>query len=107
MLNQDRRNWNIGVEILIVEDSPTQALHLKHILMQHDYSVTVARDGKDALKRMREQKPTIVISDILMPEMDGYELCRHIRSDEALKYVPVILLTQLVDPRDVIRGGSD
>jgi len=110
VLNQDRRNWNIHVEILIVEDSPTQALHLKHILMQHDYAVIVAKDGKDALKRMHEKKPTIVISDILMPEMDGYELCRHIRSDEALKYVPVILLTQLVDPRDVIRGllsGAD
>ena len=88
VLYQDRKNGNIGVEILIVEDSPTQALHLKHILMQYNYSATVAKDGKDALRRMREQKPTIVISDILMPEMDGYEMCRQIRADENLKYIP-------------------
>ena len=106
----DIKNANFGVEILVVEDSPTQALHLKHILMQHGYEVTVSKDGRAALKRMHEKKPTIVISDILMPEMDGYELCRQIRADENLKYVPVILLTQLVDPRDVIRGllsGAD
>jgi CheY-like chemotaxis protein/signal transduction histidine kinase len=107
--NQQRPK-NIGVEILVVEDSPTQALHLKHILVQHDYAVTIAKDGKDALEYMKTHKPTIVISDILMPEMDGYELCRQIRADSNLKYIPVILLTQLVDPRDVIRGllsGAD
>ncbi|MEJ2627267.1 MAG: response regulator, partial [bacterium] len=70
----------------------------------------IERNGSDALKYMRKQKPTIVISDILMPEMDGYELCRQIRSEDNLKYIPVILLTQLFDPRDVIRGllsGAD
>ncbi|MBN1781637.1 response regulator [bacterium] len=110
MVVKQQRPKNIGVEILVVEDSATQALHLKHILMQHDYAVTVAKDGKDALEYMKTHKPTIVISDILMPEIDGYELCRQIRADTNLKYVPVILLTQLVDPRDVIRGllsGAD
>ncbi len=98
------------IEILVVEDSPTQAMHLKHILMKAGYEVTVQRNGKDALSYMREHKPTIVISDILMPEMDGYELCRQIRADANLQYIPVILLTQLFDPRDVIRGllsGAD
>ncbi|MBN1894812.1 response regulator, partial [bacterium] len=107
---EEKRRKNVGVEILIVEDSPTQALHLRHILQQHDYDVIVAKDGRNALDIMKKQKPTIVISDILMPEMDGYELCRQIRADANLKYVPVILLTQLVDPRDVIRGllsGAD
>ena len=105
-----RKTISIGVEILIVEDSPTQALHLKYILESHDYQVMVQRNGRDALDYMKTHKPTIVISDILMPEMDGYELCRQIRLDENLKHVPVILLTQLVDPRDVIRGllsGAD
>ena len=107
---QQNKPINTGIEILVVEDSPTQAMHLKHILEQQNYSVTIARNGKNALELMRKHKPTIVISDILMPEMDGYELCRQIRADENLKYVPVILLTQLVDPRDVIRGllsGAD
>jgi len=105
-----KKSINTSVEILIVEDSPTQAMHLKHILQQQNYQVILARNGKNALELMRKHKPTIVISDILMPEMDGYELCRQIRADEKLMYVPVILLTQLFDPRDVIRGllsGAD
>lgn len=109
-MEMQKKNRNIGVEILVVEDSPTQALHLKYILEQHDYQVTISRNGREALDYMKTHKPTIVISDILMPEMDGYELCRQIRQDENLKYIPVILLTQLVDPRDVIRGllsGAD
>lgn len=109
-MEMNRKMKNLGVEILIVEDSPTQALHLKYILESHDYQVTVSRNGRDALEYMKTHKPTIVISDILMPEMDGYELCRQIRQADNLKYIPVILLTQLVDPRDVIRGllsGAD
>jgi len=108
--NNMQKPLNSHIEILIVEDSPTQALHLKHILHRHGYTVTLQKNGKDALAYMHENKPTIVISDIMMPEMDGYELCRQIRADSVLKHVPVILLTQLVDPRDVIRGllsGAD
>ncbi len=110
MMNSPNKSLNSNVEILIVEDSPTQALHLKHVLTRQDFKVRIARNGKDALSTMRNEKPTIVISDIIMPEMDGYELCRQIRADQALRSVPVILLTQLVDPRDVIRGllsGAD
>jgi CheY-like chemotaxis protein/signal transduction histidine kinase/HPt (histidine-containing phosphotransfer) domain-containing protein len=107
---EKKRSINMGIEILIVEDSPTQAMHLRYTLGQHGYTVRVARNGKSALEMMHEKKPTIVISDILMPEMDGYELCQFIRADENLKHIPVILLTQLFDPRDVIRGllsGAD
>jgi len=110
MLMQDNRPIESDIEILVVEDSPTQAMHLKYILERRHYTVRMATNGKDALEMMRKRKPTIVISDILMPEMDGYEFCRQIRADEQLKYVPVILLTQLFDPRDVIRGllsGAD
>src|SRR3990172_7823206 len=99
-----------GVEILIVEDSPSQAEQLKHILEQHDYSVSVAINGKEALALINKHKPTIVISDIIMPEMDGYELCRQIKADENLTNIPVILLTSLSDPEDIVRGlecGAD
>ncbi|MCJ7813756.1 response regulator, partial [bacterium] len=109
-MSVEQKSINFGVEILIVEDSPTQAMHLKYILEKQDFQVVVAQNGKDALSMMRKRKPTIIISDILMPETDGYELCRQIRADEKLKYTPVILLTQLFDPRDVIRGllsGAD
>jgi len=98
------------IEILIVEDSLTQALKLQYILEQYDYSVEVANNGQAALDYLREHTPALVISDIVMPEMDGYEMCRRIKEKESLKGVPVILLTSLSDPVDVIRGlqcGAD
>src|SRR3990170_9014172 len=105
-----KRTMNSGIEILVVEDSPTQAEQLKHILEQHDYSVSVANNGKEALSLINKHKPTIVISDIIMPEMDGYQLCRQIKADENLTNIPVILLTSLSDPEDIVRGlecGAD
>lgn len=98
------------VKILIAEDSRTQAEQLCFLLEQHGYQVTVTVDGKQALQAARAQKPALVISDIMMPEMDGYELCKAIKSDQALNEVPVILVTALSDSRDVIRGlecGAD
>jgi DNA-binding response OmpR family regulator len=101
---------NAAVEILIVEDSPTQALQLQYILEQHDYGVSVLTNGRDALASLHRHKPTMVISDIIMPEMDGYTLCQQIKADASLADIPVILLTSLSDPKDVIRGlecGAD
>jgi hypothetical protein len=95
---------NESVKILIAEDSPTQAERLKHILSQQGYSVAAAPDGRQALDIARRDQPTLVISDIVMPEMDGYQLCKAIKDDPALKNTPVILVTTLSDPQDVIRG---
>ena len=92
------------VEILIVEDSPTQALRLQHILEQEGYSVTRAANGRLALEAAQQRKPELIISDVVMPEMDGYELCRCVKADASLGDVPVILVTTLSDPGDVIRG---
>lgn len=91
-------------EILIVEDSPTQAQRLEHILQQHGYQVTTAANGRLALEAARRCKPKLIISDVLMPEMDGYELCRQVKSDASLADIPLILVTTLSDPQDVIRG---
>lgn len=96
--------------ILIVEDSPTQREMLQHTLETQGYPVTVAANGKDAWTRLAEIAPTLVITDIVMPEMDGYALCRAIKSAEAFARIPVVLLTSLSDPKDVIAGlecGAD
>src|SRR5688572_9243819 len=101
---------NNHLEILVVEDSPTQAELLKSILEQKAYRVSVARSGEGALTIMGSRAPTLVISDINMPGIDGYELCRRIRSHEELRGIPVILLTSLADPKDVLKGlecGAD
>jgi signal transduction histidine kinase len=99
-----------GVEILIVEDSLTQALQLQHFLEEEGCLVTVAHDGVEAVAYLTEHTPSLIISDIIMPLMDGYELCRLVRGNEFQKEIPIILLTALSDPHDVIRAlecGAD
>jgi CheY-like chemotaxis protein len=90
--------------ILIVEDSLTQAGRLKCLLEKNGHPVIVAANGKEALSLLGTRKPDLIISDIIMPEMDGYQLCKQIKSDENLKDIPVILLTALSDPKDVLKG---
>jgi signal transduction histidine kinase/DNA-binding response OmpR family regulator len=109
-VNGEGRSGDAAVEILIVEDSPTQALQLQYILERSHYRTSVATNGRDAVANLRQHKPTIVISDIIMPEMDGYQLCQQIKADATLADIPVILLTSLSDPKDVIKGlecGAD
>lgn len=90
--------------ILIAEDSATQAEQLKHLLVTNGYAVEVVGNGQEALEAVRKEKPTLIISDIMMPAMDGYELCRSVKSEPGLKDIPVMLLTSLSDPADIIRG---
>ncbi len=101
---------DIDVAILIAEDSPTQAEKLKHLLETRGYTVRAASNGRQALALAQQKSPTLVISDIVMPEMDGYTLCKEIKAREGLKAVPVILVTELSTVDDVIRGlecGAD
>jgi len=72
------------------------------VLSAHGYRVCVARNGSEALQEILARRPDLVISDILMPEMDGFELCRQVRAIEAVKATPIILLTHLNDPADVL-----
>ena len=98
------RRSNGDVKVLIAEDSATQAQNLQHLLEKHGYEVRVAGNGRMALDLARQSKPTLIISDIVMPVMNGYELCKAIKSDETLKGVPVVLVTTLSDAPDVILG---
>jgi two-component system sensor histidine kinase/response regulator len=98
------------IKILIAEDSITQAMQLQNILEVNGYDAAVAANGREALQSIGAARPAIVISDIIMPEMDGFELCSNIKADEKLRSTPVILLTSLSDPQDVIRAvqcGAD
>jgi len=97
--------------ILVVEDSATQAKALDLILTSEGFEVDVAPDAEQGLGRIGGGKPfDLVISDILMPGMSGYELCRKVKENRATKDIPVILLTTLNDPLDIIQGlesGAD
>ena len=99
-----------NIRILIVEDSPTQARRLERLLEQKGYAVVHAANGLLALEQAHQRKPALIISDVVMPQMDGYELCRRIKGEQGLSDIPVILVTTLSDPGDVIRGvecGAD
>lgn len=95
---------NKEIKILVVEDSLTQAEQIKLILEKENYKITIAKDGVEALEYVEKFMPDLVVTDILMPKMDGYELCQKIKEEDKLKHIPVILLTALSDPVDVIRG---
>jgi signal transduction histidine kinase len=90
------------IKVLIVEDSTTQAMQLQHILDENGYDATAVSDGSEALMSIKKSKPRIVLSDIVMPGMDGYELCRRIKSNESYRDITVILLTSLSQPQAVI-----
>lgn len=96
--------------ILIVEDSPTQALKLEQALASQGFPVRVSVNGRQAVRALEEALPSLVITDIHMPEMDGYELCRRIKDHPQWRDLPVILLTSLSDPQDILMGlecGAD
>jgi diguanylate cyclase (GGDEF)-like protein len=98
------------MKILIVDDSPTPRLILRREVERLGHECQVAEDGQGALDALPSFEPDVVISDWMMPGMDGDELCRRVRSDPALPYAYFILLTSLDDPASVIRGmeaGAD
>ena len=97
-------------EVMLVEDSRTQALKLQIMLDRYGYHVTVAQNGLEAMNMLLNSQTSIVISDWIMPEMDGSELCRAIRKHDFGNYVYIILLTAKDSKNDIIEGleaGAD
>ena len=90
--------------ILVVEDSEIQAEMLRRALVNKGYSVSIAKNGVEGLEMAKREKPLLIISDILMPVMDGYKMCSEIKKVEELKNIPIILLTQLTEGEDIIKG---
>jgi signal transduction histidine kinase len=96
--------------ILVVEDSPTQAQRLQFVLEAERFAVVLAPDADAALQRLADSSFDMVVSDILMPGLSGYELCDQIKRNARWRDIPVILLSTLVDPMDIILGlecGAD
>ncbi len=96
--------------VLVVEDSPTQAEALRLILEGEGFEVALAHDGQAGLERFRAEPFDMVLTDVLMPRLSGYDLCRAIKAAPAGRDAPVILLTTLGDPLAIIEGlecGAD
>jgi PAS domain S-box-containing protein/putative nucleotidyltransferase with HDIG domain len=98
------------IRILVVEDSLVQAELLRRILVEHGFAVDYAKNGAEGLAKIKANRPDLVISDIIMPAMTGFELCQAIRREKRLQDLPFILLTSLSNLEDVLTGlesGAD
>jgi two-component system cell cycle response regulator len=98
------------MKILIAEDSPTQATVMKLGLQRMGYEVILARDGLEAIKMAWQECPDLVVSDVMMPRLSGYQVCRLLRDDKVTRRIPVILLTSLDQRQDAFWGlmsGAD
>jgi len=97
-------------EILIAEDSPTQAEQLAYLLEKNGFVVRKAADGRAALELAQAYRPDLIISDIVMPEMTGYDLASATKKDDALQKTPFLLVSSLSDTKDLLLGmqsGAD
>ncbi len=99
-----------GQCVLVVEDSPTQARLLRLILEEEGFGVEVAPDAQTALARLAVAPCDVVVSDVLMPGLSGFDLCRMIKADPALCEIPVVLVTTLREPQEIVQAlevGAD
>ncbi len=97
-------------EILVVGDSHAHSEKLRHLLEDHGFTVSAVENGRQAVDSLKKRKPSIIVSDIIMPEMDGWQLCQYVKKHVSLRDIPFIALTSLSDPIDVIQGlksGAD
>lgn len=96
--------------VLIVDDDPVVVLTLEALLSQENYELAVARDGHSALRLARNMPPDVILLDVMMPDMDGFDVCRRLRADPLLGEVPVVMITAL-DEREArlegLRAGAD
>ena len=90
--------------LLVVDDEPKLLLAVAAVLRAEGFDVTTARNGRDALMQIARSVPDLVVSDILMPQMDGFALARHLRSADHTKLVPIVFLTAKDDRRDRVEG---
>lgn len=96
--------------ILIVDDEPDMMAPLKFRLEERKYEVLMAVDGEEGLKKAREDKPDLIILDLMLPKINGYDVCRKLKIDEKYKNIPIILFTALHQQSDMRFGfaqGAD
>jgi two-component system, sensor histidine kinase and response regulator len=90
--------------ILVVDDAPANIQMISATLKSNDYQVSVATNGRQALEVLARVPAELILLDVVMPEMDGFETCRRIRESEAWRQIPVIFLTSKAETEDIVRG---
>ena len=100
----------MALEALLIEDSKTQAAQIKDTLESVGLRVRVAYDGPDGLRDALENPPSLIVLDVKLPSMDGFQVCRRLKRSAATQDVPVIMLTEKADPKATmsgLRAGAD
>src|SRR5437588_2681934 len=95
---------NTPARILIVDDNDTNREILARRLTPNGYEVLHARDGEEALAAVKQHLPDLILLDIMMPKLDGVEVCRRLRADRDFPFTPIIMVTAMADSKDVIAG---
>lgn len=90
--------------ILAVDDNPRNLQVLGTLLSENNYEIAVAQNGLQALEFVKKNTPDLILLDIMMPEMDGYEVCRKLKSDIGTQHIPVIFLTAKTATEDIVKG---
>lgn len=91
-------------KILIVDDDPYILMSLEFLMKKHGYSVMVARNGSEALELLDSQEPNLVLLDIMMPDVDGYAICQHIKSTKKLQDAKVVFMSAKTKEADIQKG---
>lgn len=97
-------------KIIVIEDDPHILMLISQTLRREGYEVVTATDGSEGLRKVRETHPHLVVLDISLPGLDGYEVCHHLRTEHATSKLPVIMVTAMSRPSDQRRGfekGAD
>ena len=100
----------MALQILIADDAPHIARSLCFILQKEGFSVDVANNGEETIKKIREERPKVVFLDIVMPKMTGLDLCKEIKTDPVLKDTYIIILTAKggdMDRQECMAAGAD
>jgi len=100
----------MNAKLLLVDDEPNILLSLDFLMRKNGFQVLLARNGTEAMQLLNEQTPDLVILDIMMPDVDGYQICQYIKSDNKLKSTKVIFLSAKSKQSDIVKGlelGAD
>jgi adenylate cyclase len=99
-----------GARILLVEDAANDIRLIGTLLSEAGYGVSVARSGEEALEQIEREVPNLLLLDVILPGLSGYDLCRTLRARDATRHVPVLMITALQPDEDRVRGieaGAD
>lgn len=94
----------MGMKILVVDDTPTNIDVLRHIFIDEGFEISIAMNGETALTLVEKSRPDLILLDVMMPGMDGFEICERLKANSRTRDIPVIFVTAKTEVEDIVRG---